>query len=121
MIAPLQEEALEGLIGRTLNHYRVLEDLGAGGMGHVYLAEDTRLGRNVALKILPPEMASDAERLERFEHEARVVAGLSHPNIVTLHSIEEADGIRFISMERVEGKTLRQLIPKDGFSLKRLF
>ena len=121
MIAPLREEAVEGLIGRTLNHYRVLEDLGAGGMGRVYLAEDTRLGRNVALKILPPEMASDAERLERFEHEARVVAGLSHPNIVTLHSIEEADGIRFISMERVEGKTLRQLIPKDGLPLKRFF
>jgi len=121
MIAPLQEETVEGLIGRTLNHYKVLEDLGAGGMGRVYLAEDTKLGRNVALKILPPEMAADAERLERFEHEARVVAGLSHPNIVTLHSIEEADGIRFISMERVEGKTLRELVPKDGLALKRFF
>ena len=90
----------------VIGHYRILEKLGAGGMGEVYLAEDSKLGRKIALKILPPELAASAERLQRFESEARAVAALNHPNIVTVHSVEEADGIRFITMELVRGKTL---------------
>jgi serine/threonine-protein kinase len=90
----------------VLGHYRVLEQLGAGGMGEVYLAEDSKLGRKIALKILPPELASSPERLQRFESEARAVAALNHPNIVTVHSVEEAEGVHFITMELVRGKTL---------------
>jgi serine/threonine-protein kinase len=90
----------------AIGHYRILEKLGAGGMGEVYRAEDSKLGRKVALKILPPELAQSAERLQRFESEARAVAALNHPNIVTVHSVEEADGIRFITMELIRGKTL---------------
>jgi serine/threonine protein kinase len=108
------------LIGHTLASYRVLEALGSGGMGDVYLAEDVRLGRRVALKILPPQMAADAEKLRRFEREARAVASLSHPGIVVLHSIEEADGLRFLTMEHVEGETLNKAIPPRGFPLERL-
>src|SRR5512146_126871 len=94
------------LVGRTLGCYRVLESLGAGGMGAVYLAEDERLGRRVALKVLAPETAAHPEKLQRFEREARAVASLSHPGIVTLHSIEEVDGLRFLTMEHVVGETL---------------
>jgi serine/threonine-protein kinase len=89
-----------------LGHYRILERLGAGGMGEVYVAEDSKLGRQIALKILPPELADSPERLQRFESEARAVAALNHPNIVTVHSVEEAEGVRFITMELVRGKTL---------------
>ena len=108
------------LIGRTLGSYRVLEALGSGGMGDVYLAEDVRLGRRVALKVLPPQMAAEAEKLQRFEREARAIASLSHPGIVVLHSIEEADGVRFLAMEHVEGETLNKAIPPRGFPLERL-
>jgi serine/threonine protein kinase len=101
------------MIGRTLSHYRILHKLGSGGMGEVYAAEDTKLGRKVALKVLPPETASNAERLERFEQEARVVAALNHPNIVTVFSVEECEDVHFITMELVEGKTLTELIPKN--------
>jgi tetratricopeptide (TPR) repeat protein len=107
------------LVGRTLGPYRLLEALGSGGMGDVYLAEDPRLSRRVALKILPPDMASHPEKLQRFEREARAIASLSHPGIVTLHSIEEADGLRFITMEHVEGETLGKTIPVRGFPLER--
>jgi tetratricopeptide (TPR) repeat protein len=109
-----------GLVGRTLGSYRVVESLGSGGMGEVYLAEDVRLGRRVALKVLPPEMASHPEKIARFEREARAVASLSHPGIVTLHSIEEADGLRFLTMEHVEGETLSKSIPPRGFATERL-
>ena len=81
------------MLGRTLNHYRIVEKLGSGGMGEVFAAEDTKLGRKVALKVLPPEMASP-ERRERFEREAKSVAAVNHPNIVQVFSVEEADGIR---------------------------
>jgi len=109
------------VIGKTLNHYRVLEKLGSGGMGEVYLAEDTRLNRKVALKTLPALMASDPERQERFEREAQAVAALNHPNIVTIHSVEEADGLHFITMELIQGRTLSQLIPPKGLPLSRFF
>jgi tetratricopeptide (TPR) repeat protein/TolB-like protein len=108
-----------GLVGRTLGSYRILESLGSGGMGHVYLALDPRLDRRVALKVLPPEMATHREKLKRFEREAQAVASLSHPGIVMLHSIEEADGLRFLTMELVEGETLSRSIPARGFPTER--
>jgi serine/threonine protein kinase len=79
------------MIGKTLSHYKVLEKLGSGGMGEVYVAEDTKLNRNIALKILPAEMASE-ERRHRFQREAQAIAALNHPNIVTIHSVEEEEG-----------------------------
>ncbi len=97
-------------ICQTLAHYRILDKLGEGGMGAVYLAEDTELERRVALKILPAEVAGDPERLERFRREAKIVARINHPSVVTLHSVEEHDGVHFIVMEHVEGSTLDPLI-----------
>ncbi|MCP4656703.1 MAG: protein kinase [bacterium] len=106
----------EGLpAGRVLLHYRIVEKLGEGGMGQVYLAEDTKLGRRVALKLLPPEMAADPERFRRFQREARLAADLNHPNVVTIFSVEETEGLPFITMERVEGKTLAELVTSDGW------
>jgi serine/threonine protein kinase len=105
----------------TLSHYKILEKIGAGSMGEVFVAEDCELHRNVALKILPPEVASDPNRRERFEREAKAVASLNHPNIVTIHSIEQAAGIRFLTMELVEGKNLDQVIPEGGLALDRFF
>jgi len=98
------------MIGKTLNHFKVLDRLGKGGMGEVYVAEDSKLKRRVALKVLPEEVARDPARLDRFQREAESIAALNHPNIVTIYSIEEADGIRFLTMELVEGETLTQLI-----------
>ena len=99
------------MVGQTLAHYRILEKIGAGGMGEVYLAEDEKLDRKVALKVLPAELAHSDERRARFEREAKVVAALNHPNLVTLHSVEEVDGVHFITMELVRGKTLAALVP----------
>ena len=107
------------LVGRTLGAYRLLEPLGSGGMGEVYLAEHTLLARRVALKVLPPEMASHPEKIARFEREAKAIASLSHPGIVMLHSIEEQDGYRFLTMEHVEGETLSKSIPSRGFPMER--
>ncbi len=109
------------MIGKTLSQYRITAKLGKGGMGEVFEAEDTELHRKVALKVLPEELASDPERLERFKREARAVASLNHPNIVTLHTVEEADGRHFLTMELVDGKSLDELIPDGGFDLERLF
>jgi Tol biopolymer transport system component len=103
-----------------LNVYRIEAFIGAGGMGDVYRARDTHLGRDVALKVLPPELASDAERVRRFEQEARAIAALNHPNIVTLYSVEEAGGLRFLTMELVEGTPLSEQIPRAGLPLDRL-
>ena len=104
-----------------LGAYQILESIGSGGMGEVYVAEDPKLSRKVALKVLPPEMAARPERLMRFEREAKAVAALNHPNIVTIHSVEEADGLHFLTMELVEGKTLSELIPKKGLPLNQFF
>jgi serine/threonine protein kinase len=108
------------MIGKTLAHYEVVATLGKGGMGEVYVAQDTKLQRRVALKVLPKETAADPERRSRFEREARAVAALSHPNIVTVHSVEEADGVHFITMELVEGRTLSKMLPRNGFPLGEL-
>jgi serine/threonine protein kinase len=108
------------MVGRTFAHYRVTRALGHGGMGDVYLAEDTRLKRQVALKFLPSEVATDPIRLERFEHEAQVVAALNHPNIVTVHSIERDGETLFMAMEYLEGQTLAEIIPRGGLPLSRL-
>ena len=108
------------MIGRTLNHYRILEPLGSGGMGQVWLAQDEKLHRKVALKILPPSVGDNPERRSRFEREARAVAALNHPNIVTIYSVEEAGGIHFITMELVAGKTLSASIPPSGMDLGSL-
>ena len=106
------------MLGKTLNHFKVLDRLGKGGMGEVYVAEDGKLKRRVALKVLPEEVARDPVRLDRFQREAESIAALNHPNIVTIYSIEEADGIRFLTMELVEGETLIQLIPSDGMDVE---
>ena len=113
------------MIGSTLSHYEITAKLGEGGMGEVYKAWDTTLQRDVAIKVLPAEMASDPDRLERFQREARSVAALNHPNIVTIYSIESVNvgetPIHFIAMELVEGKALDELISGQGLALTQLF
>ena len=98
--------------GTKLGQYEVVESVGAGGMGEVYRARDTKLGRDVAIKVLPDEFAQDAERLKRFEREARLLAQLNHTNIATLHGLEEHDGRQFLVMELVEGETLAERIAR---------
>jgi serine/threonine protein kinase len=100
------------LVGRTISHYQVLSLLGAGGMGEVYLARDPRLDRTVALKILPGELASDPDRMQRFAREARAASALSHPNVATIYDVGESDGVRFIVMEHVEGETIAARIAR---------
>src|SRR5277367_1917589 len=104
------------MIGRTIAHYRIAAAIGAGGMGDVYRATDTKLGRNVALKVLPSDVSGDPERLGRFQREARAVAALNHPNVVTLYSVEEAEGIHFLTMELIEGQSLDRTIQTSGLA-----
>src|SRR5947199_2199270 len=94
--------------GVTLSHYHIVSKIGAGGMGEVYLAQDTKLDRKVALKILPPDVAAHSDRMRRFVQEAKAASALNHPNIITIHEIEETDSINFIATEFIEGETLRE-------------
>jgi len=105
------------MIGRTIAHYQILEKLGEGGMGVVYKARDTHLDRFVAIKVLPPERVTDPERKRRFVQEAKAASALNHPNIITIYDIDKADGVDFIAMEFVAGKTLDQLTGRKGLKL----
>jgi Tol biopolymer transport system component len=107
--------------GQTLAHYRIVEKIGEGGMGQVFVAEDGKLKRRVALKVLPPWTADDPDRRARFEREAQAIAALNHPNIVTVYSVEEEGGKLFLTMELVEGKPLSACIPDRGMELPRFF
>ena len=118
------------MIGTTVAHYKILDKLGSGGMGVVYLAEDTELSRKVALKVLPAEMVKNEQKRARFKREAKAIAALNHPNIVHVYSVEEAVGVgpggtnepvHFITMELVEGKTVGELLPATGFPLSQFF
>ena len=100
--------------GETLLHYRIVGKIGEGGMGHVYQAEDAKLGRMVALKFLPPDTIKDDKAKRRLMQEARAASALNHPNIVTIHSIDEQDGLDFIVMEYVQGETLKQIVQRGA-------
>jgi len=105
------------MTGRTILHYRILENLGQGGMGVVYKALDTHLDRLVAIKVLPPEKVADMERKRRFVQEAKSASALNHPNIITIYDIASEDGVDFIAMEYVPGKALNRLISRKGLVL----
>src|SRR2546425_5375599 len=98
------------LPGTKLGHYEIRSQIGKGGMGEVYLAQDTKLDRKVALKILPADVASNRDRMERFIREAKAAAALNHPNIAHVYEIGEHDGAKFLAMEHIDGQTLRELI-----------
>src|ERR1700738_3900269 len=106
--------------GASLSHYRLVSKIGAGGMGEVYLAQDTKLDRKIALKILPADLAANQDRMRRFTQEAKAAAALNHPNIATIHEIGESDGVNFIAMEFIDGATLREKIHQEQTDLRKL-
>nr|MBA3569931.1 serine/threonine protein kinase [Pyrinomonadaceae bacterium] len=112
------EESLP--INATISHYRILSRLGAGGMGEVYLVQDTKLDRKVALKILPADVAANQERMRRFVQEAKTASALNHPNIITIYEIEQIDSVNFIAMEFIDGQTLREYIHGRQTDLRKL-
>ncbi len=114
----MQESAVE--TGTLLKHYRILSRLGEGGMGVVYRAKDTRLGRTVALKVLPEHLAASEDHLRRFEREARAASAINHPGIATLYDFDREGDTTFLSMEYVEGKTLREVLEGPSLSMPRL-
>jgi TolB-like protein/tetratricopeptide (TPR) repeat protein len=118
--ATAQERAPSLVIGQQIGRYRVVGELGEGGMGEVFLARDLELRRDVALKVLPARIAEDPVGLQRFKREARALAAVDHPNIVTIHSVEEEEGLTFLTMERVEGDSLDQVIPENGLETAEL-
>ena len=105
------------LVGQTIGHYKILKRIGTGGMGEVYLATDITAGRNAALKVLPRRFTGDAQRLRRFQQEARAVVGLNHPNILTVYEIGEDDSTHYIASELIEGETLRQRLMRGRMEL----
>ena len=118
VVQPDAQDSPADLTGHRLSHFEIIEKIGEGGMGVVYKARDTHLDRVIALKVLPPEKVADLERKRRFVQEAKAASALNHPNIVTIHDIDTADGVTFIAMEFVKGRTLESLIRGKGVSLK---
>src|SRR5262247_1267267 len=106
------------MVGKTLRNYRITDKLGVGGQGTVYKATDTKLGRSVVIKVIPPELSAKEANLKRFEREARLASSLDHPNICTIFDLDEVDGVHFIAMQHIEGKTVRQLVAGRPLELK---
>src|SRR6478672_9635263 len=113
----IQNQQVDSLVGRMIGHYKISESIGTGGMGEVYLATDITAGRKAALKFLPLRFTGDAERLKRFQQEARAVVGLNHPNILTVYEIGEDHSIHYIASELIEGETLRQRLMHGGMEV----
>ena len=108
------------MIGKSLGHYEITARIGRGGMGEVYRARDTKLDRDIALKVLPSEMAEDPESIQRFQREAKALAALNHPNIVTIYSVESEGGLHFLTMELLGTETLQSVIRPGGLALRRV-